>query len=48
MAEGVLGAEVSKDEPGDTASKLNLKREVREGVEGAMIRGLLPTRTAEN
>ncbi len=28
---GVLGTEASVDEPGDAASKLNLKREDREG-----------------
>ena len=40
--DGVLGLEVSEAEPGDEVSKLNLKREEREGVEGAVAADLLP------
>jgi hypothetical protein len=41
LVEGVQGAEASADEPGDDMSKLNLKREDREGVEGAVTKHLL-------
>jgi hypothetical protein len=41
LVEGVLGADASLGERGDTASKLNLKREDRDGVDGAVTKGLL-------
>jgi hypothetical protein len=41
VVEGLLGAEASVDEPGDTASKLNLKRADHDDVEGAVATGLL-------
>jgi hypothetical protein len=36
LLEGVLGLEASCNEPDDEDSKLNLKREERDGVEGAV------------
>ena len=39
LVEGVLGAEAWVDGLGVKASKLNLKREDREGVEGPVIEG---------
>lgn len=44
----MLGAEASADDPGETASKLNLKRDDRDGVDGAKIRGLFRSCMAEN
>jgi hypothetical protein len=43
LVEGVLGADASMDELGEDVSKLNLKRDDREGVEGATTKGLLKT-----
>ncbi len=45
---GVLGTEALVDEPGDVASKLNLKREDWEGVEGPVPAVLFPTWTDES
>jgi len=38
--EAVLKLDVSDTEPGEDTSKLNLKREVREGVEGPVPAGV--------
>jgi hypothetical protein len=42
VLEDVLGPEASSGELGDEVSKLNLKREDRDGVEGAVIDIVVP------
>jgi hypothetical protein len=41
VVEGVLGADASVEEAGGDVSKLNLNRDDREGVEGAVMTNLL-------